>query len=37
VPVIVPGQKPREGASRKRTRPRPQKPSLAIDVHESIA
>jgi DNA-binding transcriptional LysR family regulator len=37
VPVIVPGQKPREGGSRKRTRLRPPKPGLAIDVHESIA
>jgi DNA-binding transcriptional LysR family regulator len=35
VPVFVPGQKTSEAGSRKRTRPR--KPSLAIDVHESIA
>ncbi|KAA9166052.1 LysR family transcriptional regulator [Amycolatopsis acidicola] len=35
VPVLVPGQKPREAGPRKRTRP--SKPGLSIDVHESIA
>ncbi|GAB3165598.1 LysR family transcriptional regulator [Amycolatopsis stemonae] len=35
VPVVVPGRKPGEAGSRKR--PRPRNPSLAIDVHESIA